>query len=78
MTQATAAKIAAHWLTFGPLLLLAALPSSFILGIAPDALGRSLVALAVGTPALAALAGELQDCAALRGLLDRAPAWLSD
>jgi heme exporter protein B len=51
-----AAKVIAHWLTFGPLLLLAALPSSFILGIAPDGLGRSLVALAVGTPALASLA----------------------
>ena len=38
------------------LLLLAALPSAFILGISPDALGRSLVGLAVGTPALAALA----------------------
>ena len=50
-----AAKIAAHWLTFGPLLLLAALPGSFILGIAPAALGRTLIALAVGTPALAAL-----------------------
>lgn len=51
-----AAKVAAHWLTFGPLLLLAALPSSFILGIAPGALTGSLVALAVGTPGLAALA----------------------
>lgn len=51
-----AAKVAAHWLTFGPLLLLAALPSSFILGIAPPALARTMVALAVGTPGLAALA----------------------
>ena len=51
-----AAKMASHWLTFGPLLLLAALPASFILGIAPDALGRALIALAVGTPGLAALA----------------------
>jgi heme exporter protein B len=51
-----AAKVTAHWLTFGPLVLLAALPSSFILGIAPDSLGRSLTALAVGTPALASLA----------------------
>ena len=51
-----AAKVAAHWLTFGPLLLLAALPSSFILGIAPGALGRTLLALTVGTPGLAALA----------------------
>lgn len=51
-----AAKVAAHWLTFGPLLLIAALPSSFILGIARDTLGRTLIALAVGTPGLAALA----------------------
>ena len=51
-----AAKVAAHWLTFGPLLLLAALPSSFILGIAPPALARTMVALAVGTPGLGALA----------------------
>jgi heme exporter protein B len=51
-----AAKVAAHWLTFGPLLLAAALPSSLILGIAPALLNQTLVALAVGTPALAALA----------------------
>ena len=51
-----AAKVIAHWLTFGPLLLVAALPGSFILGIAPDILGRTLLALAVGTPGLAALA----------------------
>jgi heme exporter protein B len=51
-----AAKVAAHWLTFGPLLLIAALPSSFILGLAPAALGRTMIALAVGTPGLAALA----------------------
>lgn len=51
-----AAKIAAHWLTFGPLLLVAAVPSAFILGIAPAALGRTMTALAIGTPGLAALA----------------------
>jgi heme exporter protein B len=51
-----AAKVAGHWLTFGPLLLVAAVPSSFILGIAPAALGRALVALAIGTPGLAGLA----------------------
>jgi len=51
-----AAKVAAHWLTFGPLLLLAALPSAFIIGIAPAALGRTMVALGIGTPGLAALA----------------------
>lgn len=51
-----AAKVSAHWLTFGPLLLVAALPSSFILGLAPEALGRTIIALTVGTPGLAALA----------------------
>jgi heme exporter protein B len=51
-----AAKVAAHWLTFGPLLLVAAVPSAFILGIAPAALGRTIAALAIGTPGLAALA----------------------
>jgi heme exporter protein B len=66
-----AAKVAAHWLTFGPLLLVAALPGSFILGIAPDAIGRTLVALAVGTPGLAALAVTV---AALTAGLPRAGA----
>jgi heme exporter protein B len=51
-----AAKIAAHWLTFAPLLLLAAFPASAILGLPAEALGRSILALAVGTPALAAVA----------------------
>ena len=71
-----AAKVAAHWLTFGPLLLLAAVPGSFILGIAPGALARTLVALAVGTPGLAALAvmvaaltAGLPRAAALAGIL---------
>ena len=70
------AKVAAHWLTFGPLLLLAAVPASFILGIAPGALTQVLVALAVGTPGLAALAvmiaaltSGLPGASALAGLL---------
>jgi heme exporter protein B len=50
------AKIVAHWLTFAPLLLVAAIPGSALLGMDGEALGRSLVALAVGTPGLAALA----------------------
>ena len=50
------AKIIAHWLTFAPLLLLAAVPSSALLGMGPEALRGTLVALAVGTPGLAALA----------------------
>ena len=51
-----AAKIAAHWLSFAPLLLLSALPASFLLGLEPRALMPTLAALAVATPALAALA----------------------
>ena len=66
-----AAKVAAHWLTFGPLLLLAALPSAFILGIAADGLARTLAALAIGTPGLAALAAMV---AALTAGLPRAGA----
>jgi len=65
------AKIAAHWLTFGPLLLLAALPGSALLGMGPDATIRALVALAIGTPALAALAVSV---AALTAGLPRAGA----
>src|SRR6186713_3135623 len=34
------AKIAGHWLTFGPLLLLAAVPGSFLVGISGAALLR--------------------------------------
>ena len=51
-----AATMVGHWLTFGPLLLLASVPASFLVGLDGPALGRSLVALAIGTPALAALA----------------------
>ena len=51
-----AAKIAGHWLTFGPLLLIAAIPASFLVGLDSAALARSLMSLAIGTPALAALA----------------------
>ena len=50
------AKIAGHWLTFGPLLLIAAIPASVLVGLDGPALLRAIVALAIGTPALAALA----------------------
>ena len=50
------AKIIAHWLTFAPLLLLAAVPGSALLGMNAGALQNTLIALAVGTPGLAALA----------------------
>jgi heme exporter protein B len=49
------AKIAAHWLTFAPLLLLAAIPASALLAMDGPALLRTEIALAIGTPALAAL-----------------------
>ena len=71
-----AAKIVGHWLTFGPLLLIAAVPGSFLVGLNGPALGRSLVSLAIGTPALAALAvavasltAGLPRAGALAGLL---------
>jgi heme exporter protein B len=50
------AKIAAHWLAFAPLLLVAAVPASVLLAMDGPALARVEIALAIGTPALAALA----------------------
>src|SRR6476620_12732835 len=50
-----AAKIAAHWLTFAPLLLIAAVPASALLAMDGPSLARTEVALLVGTPGLAAL-----------------------
>ena len=66
-----AAKILGHWLTFAPLLLIAAVPASLLLGLDGAALVRALVALAIGTPALAALAVTV---AALTAGLPRAGA----
>lgn len=71
-----AAKIAGHWLSFGPLLLLAAFPGSLLLGLDGPALAWALVSLAIGTPGLAALAvavaaltAGLARAGALAGLL---------
>jgi len=50
------AKIAAHWVTFAPLLLLAAIPASALLALDAVALWRTGLALTIGTPGLAALA----------------------
>ncbi|HET8613558.1 MAG TPA: heme exporter protein CcmB [Sphingomonas sp.] len=50
-----AARIAAHWLSFGPPLMLAALPGAALLGLDGAMLGRLEIGLAIGTPALAAL-----------------------
>ena len=70
------AKIFAHWLTFAPLLLIAAIPASVLLATDGRSLGRTEVALAIGTPGLAALAvavaavtAGLPRAGALAGLL---------
>ena len=50
------AKVAAHWLTFAPLLLIAAVPASALLAMNGASLGSTEIALAIGTPGLASLA----------------------
>jgi heme exporter protein B len=50
-----AAKIIAHWLSFGPPLMLAALPAAALLRLDGSTLGRLEAGLAIGTPGLAAL-----------------------
>ncbi|MES2119751.1 MAG: heme exporter protein CcmB [Pseudomonadota bacterium] len=71
-----AAKIAAHWLGFAPLLLLAAIPAAALLAMPLEALGRTELALALASPALAAVAvaiaaitAGLPRAGALAGLL---------
>jgi len=66
-----AAKMIGHWLTFGPLLLVAAIPGSLLVGLDGPALFRSLISIAIGTPALAALSVAV---AALTAGLPRAGA----
>ena len=74
--SAAIAKIIAHWLTFAPLLLIAAVPASALLAMDRAALLQSELALAVGTPGLASLAvavaavtAGLPRAGALAGLL---------
>lgn len=71
-----AAKIAGHWLSFGPLLLASAIVGALLLRLPPDQLPRLLVALAIGSGGLAALAvavgaltAGLPRAGALAGLL---------
>lgn len=71
-----AAKIAAHWLGFGPPLMLAAIPAAALLRLDGDALWRLELALLIGTPGLAALAvataaliAGLRGAGALAGLV---------
>ena len=49
------AKVIAHWLSFGPLLMLAALPAAALLRLEADVLLRLELGLLIGTPGLAAL-----------------------
>jgi heme exporter protein B len=51
-----AVKILAHWLTFAPLLLIAAVPGAALLAMTGESLIRTEIALLIGTPGLAALA----------------------
>lgn len=71
-----AAKIAGHWLAFGPLLLVSATLGALLLRLSPERLWDILVALGVGSFGLAALAvtvaaltAGLQRAGALAGLL---------
>ena len=66
-----AAKVVGHWLTFGPLLLVALVPAALLVGLDGRALMRAAAALAIGTPGLAALAVAV---AALTAGLPRAGA----
>jgi heme exporter protein B len=67
----SAAKILAHWLSFAPPLLVAAIIGSGLMSLPFDVLASTLVALSIGTPALAALAVAV---AALTASLPRASA----
>ncbi|MBC2650972.1 heme exporter protein CcmB [Novosphingobium aerophilum] len=71
-----AVRVIAHWLSFGPPLMLAALPASALLGIGAETLRTVELGLLVGTPGLAAigvmvaaLTAGLRGGAALAGLL---------
>lgn len=71
-----AVRMVAHWLCFGPLLILAALPSAALLGIKSKVLSLVIQGMLVGTPGLAAvgvliaaLTASLRGGAALAGLL---------
>lgn len=73
---AIAARILAHWLCFGPALMLAALPAAALLGLDAPVLATVALALLAGTPGLAALGvliaaitAGIKGGAALSGLL---------
>ncbi len=49
------AKLAGHWLSFGPPLMLAAVPAAALMKLPGDVLARLELGLLIGTPGLAAL-----------------------
>jgi heme exporter protein B len=70
------AKLAGHWLSFGPPLMLAALPAAALMKLPQEVLLRLELGLLVGTPGLAALSltvaaltAGLRGTGALAGLL---------
>ncbi|MEA1014037.1 heme exporter protein CcmB [Sphingosinicella sp. LY1275] len=70
------AKLAGHWLSFGPPLMLAAIPAAALMKLPQDVLLRLELGLLVGTPGLAALTlivsaliAGLRSTGALAGLL---------
>jgi len=70
------AKLAGHWLSFGPPLMLAALPAAALMKLPSEVLMRLELGLLVGTPGLAALTltvaaltAGLRGTTALAGLL---------
>lgn len=73
---AMASRLLAHWLTFAPLLVLASLPASALLGLAHETTRTVIIGLLAGTPGLAAiglmvaaLTASMRGGAALTGLL---------
>jgi heme exporter protein B len=71
-----AAKLAGHWLSFGPLLMLAAMPAAALLKMPGETLLRLELGLLIATPGLAALTlgvaaltAGLRRSGALAGLL---------
>ncbi|MEA3000421.1 MAG: heme exporter protein [Sphingomonadales bacterium] len=74
--QVALAKLAGHWLSFGPPLMLAAVPAAALLRLPSDTLLRLELGLLAGTPGLAALTlivaaltAGLRTTGALAGLL---------
>ena len=70
------AKLAGHWLSFGPPLMLAAIPGAALMKLPADVLFRLELGLLIGTPGLAALTlgvaaltAGLRRSGALAGLL---------